>query len=103
MPKEAKGDSTPPIPLRLKEFREAMGWSQDELAERMGWSNATVARIEGGKQNWTPPFLIRAAEVFGVEFTDLIQAPPGSAFAMWQSSPPEHRAIIMRTLKSLKE
>lgn len=38
-----------PIHVRLRELRDARGWTQVELAERAGVTRATVSRIEGGK------------------------------------------------------
>ena len=38
-----------PITVRLKELREARGWSQRELARRADITHATVNRIENGK------------------------------------------------------
>ncbi len=38
-----------PIYVRLRETREARGWTQTELAERAKVTRATVSRIENGK------------------------------------------------------
>ncbi len=38
-----------PIHVRLRELRDARGWTQLELADRAGVTRATVSRIEGGK------------------------------------------------------
>ena len=38
-----------PISLRIRERRQAKGWSQAELAQHAGVTQATVSRIEGGK------------------------------------------------------
>ena len=38
-----------PIRLRLKELREARGWTQTELAERSGVPQGTISKIESGK------------------------------------------------------
>ncbi len=35
--------------MRLRELRDARGWTQLELAERAGVTRSTVSRIEGGK------------------------------------------------------
>ena len=37
------------IYVRLRETREARGWTQTELAERAKVTRATVSRIENGK------------------------------------------------------
>ena len=38
-----------PIALRIRELRQAKGWSQAELAQRAGVTQGNVSRIEGGK------------------------------------------------------
>ena len=38
-----------PIYIRLRETRDARGWTQAELAERAKVTRATVSRIETGK------------------------------------------------------
>lgn len=41
--------SMSPITLRIRELREARGWTQAELAERAELRRATIADMEGGK------------------------------------------------------
>ena len=36
---------------RVRLYREMRGWDMDDLAQRLGKSQATVSRIETGKQN----------------------------------------------------
>lgn len=38
-----------PVTLRLRELREAKGWSQAELARRAGVQRVTITVIEGGR------------------------------------------------------
>jgi transcriptional regulator with XRE-family HTH domain len=38
-----------PIVLRVREIREAKGWSQAELADRAGIRRATLSAIESGQ------------------------------------------------------
>ena len=39
-----------PISLRLRELRDAKGWSQSELARRSGVAQYTISRLEAGDQ-----------------------------------------------------
>lgn len=38
-----------PVRLRIKELREAKGWTQVDLAEHSGVNQGTISRIESGK------------------------------------------------------
>jgi transcriptional regulator with XRE-family HTH domain len=39
-----------PVRLRIREIREARGWSQSELSRRSGVSQPTISRWEAGEQ-----------------------------------------------------
>lgn len=39
-----------PISLRLRELREAKGWSQNELARESGVPQYTISRLEAGER-----------------------------------------------------
>lgn len=45
-------DNPQPTPLgrRLREAREARGWSQEDFAERAGVGGATISMLESGKR-----------------------------------------------------
>ena len=50
---------------RVRELREAQGWSQGELAERLAVSRQTVNAIETGKYDPSLPLAFRLARLFG--------------------------------------
>ena len=50
---------------RVRELREAQGWSQGELAERLAVSRQTVNAIETGKYDPSLPLAFRIAHLFG--------------------------------------
>ena len=50
---------------RMRELREAQGWSQGELAERLEVSRQTVNAIETGKYDPSLPLAFRIAKLFG--------------------------------------
>ncbi len=50
---------------RLRELREAQGWSQGELAERLEVSRQTVNALETGKYDPSLPLAFRIARLFG--------------------------------------
>ncbi|TYT26508.1 helix-turn-helix transcriptional regulator [Luteimonas viscosa] len=49
---------------RVRELREARGWSQAQLAERLEVSRQTVNAIETGKYDPSLPLAFRIAAVF---------------------------------------
>ena len=49
---------------RLRDLREARGWSQAQLGERLGVSRQTVNAIETGKYDPSLPLAFRIAAVF---------------------------------------
>lgn len=51
---------------RIREARDACGWSQSELAERSGVSRPTIARIEAG-QHVRMGTLEKVARVLGLK------------------------------------
>ena len=50
---------------RVRELREAQGWSQGELAERLAVSRQTVNAIETGRYDPSLPLAFRIARLFG--------------------------------------
>ncbi len=51
---------------RVKDHREAKGWSQGELARRLGVSRQTVNAVETDKYDPSLPLALRMATLFGV-------------------------------------
>jgi putative transcriptional regulator len=49
----------------IRERREALGWSQAELAERLAVSRQTVNAIETGKYDPSLPLAFKLARLFG--------------------------------------
>lgn len=56
---------------RLKETREAAGWSQGELARLLGVSRQTINAVETDKYDPSLPLALRMAKLFGVAVTDI--------------------------------
>lgn len=50
---------------RIRELRDARGWSQAALAERLDVSRQTVNAIETGKYDPSLPLAFRIAREFG--------------------------------------
>ena len=56
---------------RLRELRDARGWSQGELAERLEVSRQTVNALETGKYDPSLPLAFRIARLFGRRIEDV--------------------------------
>ncbi|KAF1704602.1 MULTISPECIES: helix-turn-helix transcriptional regulator [Pseudoxanthomonas] len=56
---------------RLRELRDARGWSQGELAERLEVSRQTVNALETGKYDPSLPLAFRIARLFGLSIEDV--------------------------------
>ena len=56
---------------RLRELREARGWSQGELAERLDVSRQTVNALETGKYDPSLPLAFRIARLFDARIEDI--------------------------------
>ena len=56
---------------RVKEHREAAGWSQGELARRLGVSRQTINAVETDKYDPSLPLALRMAKLFAVSVPDL--------------------------------
>jgi putative transcriptional regulator len=58
---------------RVRELREAQGWSQAQLGERLDVSRQTVNAIETGKYDPSLPLAFRIARLFGSPIESIFQ------------------------------
>lgn len=56
---------------RLRDIREAAGWSQGELARRLGVSRQTINAVETDKYDPSLPLALRMSKLFGVAVTEI--------------------------------
>lgn len=56
----------------LKRARQAAGLTQAQVAESFGRSQSFISKIESGEIRIDPIELVRFAELYGVETTDLL-------------------------------
>ena len=56
---------------RLRELREALGWSQGELAAELEVSRQTVNALETGKYDPSLPLAFRIARLFDGRIEDI--------------------------------
>ena len=56
---------------RVREYREAKGWSQGELAKRLGVSRQTINAVETDKYDPSLPLALRMSKLFAVAVPEL--------------------------------
>jgi putative transcriptional regulator len=64
---------------RVRERREQLGLTQDELARRASLSRTTIVRIENNQIGARIPVARRLARALKVKYTDLITDPSAQA------------------------
>ena len=57
---------------RIKQRRQALKWSQRELANRMNYDHSTITRIETGKIDISQSRVVQFSEVLGVSIAYLM-------------------------------
>ena len=72
---ESPLDSKDPriLAARLREAREARGWTQQQVADRLGMARTTVVAIEKGERRLKPQELVAIAALLGSPVSDLLQ------------------------------
>jgi transcriptional regulator with XRE-family HTH domain len=66
-------DTSRTVGARIRELRQAQGWTQDEFAHRSGLHRADVGAIERGERNVTLWTMRIVADTLGVGIADLIK------------------------------
>jgi transcriptional regulator with XRE-family HTH domain len=64
-------DTSRTVGARIRELRQAQGWTQDEFAHRSGLHRADVGAIERGERNVTLRTMRIVADTLGVGIADL--------------------------------
>jgi putative transcriptional regulator len=62
---------------RVRELREAHGWSQGELAERLDVSRQTINAIENGKYDPSLPLAFKLARLFKQRIESMFEPDEG--------------------------
>lgn len=60
------------ISQRLKDLREILELSEDDVAEKLGMSAPEYKKYENGEQDFSVTFLKKCAEIFRVDLIDLM-------------------------------
>ena len=63
---------------RVRELRNARGWSQTEFGDRIGVSRQTIHAIETERYDPSLPLAFRIARLFGLAIEEVFEdGPPG--------------------------
>jgi Zn-dependent peptidase ImmA (M78 family)/DNA-binding XRE family transcriptional regulator len=74
------------LAARLREAREARGWTQQQLADRLGMARTTIVAIEKAERRLKPQELIQLAGLLGRSVSEFLQ----------RGAPPEGFAVQLR-------
>ncbi len=62
------------LAARIRRWRDARGWNQQDLADRAGVARSTLSKIENGLLSPTFEVLLKLARGFGAELSELVQS-----------------------------
>lgn len=94
---------TRPMALRIKQLREELGWTQEELASRSKISRSQLAMIERETRPANTLRLNAIADALGVSTEDLFQSDTAERqiVKLLRMMAPEDRDAIVRLAESL--
>lgn len=84
----------------LAEWRKFANLTQEKAADRLGITQASLSRLETGKQPYSQDFLERAAEAYGTDPASILIRNPLDKDAPWsienklKALPPAERDMI---------
>ena len=61
------------VASRIREMREIMGWTQEEMAEKTEVSPAEYEKYEAGQADMPFTFIYKSAQAFNMELTELLE------------------------------
>jgi transcriptional regulator with XRE-family HTH domain len=92
------------IAARLREARQARGFTQRALAESAAVSLRMVAALEGGESNVSLSTLDRLAHALGLTFAELVggvtdASPAREPVRVWEGRAPESHGSLLRSAR----
>jgi transcriptional regulator with XRE-family HTH domain len=95
-PKKPRPQTGRPLHF-IAAWREHRGVSQEQLAEEIGYSEASISRVETGKQPYNQRMIEAIARALNVSVADLIAvdpAAPDPVRPLWESADADQRRQI---------
>jgi transcriptional regulator with XRE-family HTH domain len=91
------------VAVNLRAARQALGWSQQVLADRAEVSLRMVAALEAGNSNVSLATLDRLAHALGSTFAELVREPSRRSgetgpVLVWQGESPRSRARLLQSV-----
>lgn len=69
-----QSDAHAELASRIRLWRVARGWNQQDLADRAGFARSTLSKIENGLLSPTFEILLKIARGFGCDLSDLVRS-----------------------------
>jgi transcriptional regulator with XRE-family HTH domain len=89
---------------RLRQLREARGWTQEQLAEKAAIGRSQICRYENGRFLPNAISLVRLADELGVTTDELVGIRPGDVFEQLEDwlllVPSSHHGPLRRLIHS---
>ena len=92
---------------RIRQLRQARGWTQEDLAVRTQLQPSAVSRIESGRAGFTLTMGATLARALGVSLGRIVDAPPPSDLTSdeaalidaWRLLPVERRRALLEVVE----
>jgi transcriptional regulator with XRE-family HTH domain len=82
----------------IREWRLYRGMTQETLAEMVGTSEASISRVEAGRQNYTQPMVERIADALKTDPGTLLGRNPSVDDPIWaivsEANPLQRKQIV---------
>jgi transcriptional regulator with XRE-family HTH domain len=102
MPTKIHDKGRRPSHVYLREWRDAMGLNQDQLAERLETSKSVISKLETGKQRYNQDWLEAYAFALGVDVQMLFRHPDApTPDELLKMMTPEKRKTALQLLETL--
>ncbi len=87
---------TPPLGRKIRELRQAKGWTLAQLSGRSGVALSTLSRIETGSMTGTLESHLAISRAFGIRLSELYADldPGGSSVELWEARRQKPKVLL---------